>query len=43
MECRDAKQTHGMGRREVLQVGTGLFGLTLFDFLGSSGNLMGSW
>jgi hypothetical protein len=33
MECRDAKQTHGMGRREVLQVGTGLFGLTLFDFL----------
>jgi hypothetical protein len=33
MECRDAKHTYGFGRREALQVGAGLFGLTLLDFL----------
>ena len=33
MECRDALRTYRMGRREALQVGSGLFGLTLFDWL----------
>ncbi len=33
MECRDARLTYRTGRREALQVGTGLFGLTLSNLL----------
>ncbi|QDU96662.1 DUF1501 domain-containing protein [Lignipirellula cremea] len=36
MQCRDAKRTYQMGRRQALQVGTGLFGLSLYDLLHAS-------
>ena len=42
MICREGRSGYGLTRREALQVGTGLFGLTLPGYIQAFGNTSGS-